>query len=151
MPLLPRHWVPQPLTALVLTACAIAALSWAAGQAELSALGPNYLATAFVDLFLLLGLVLAIFYPIHVDRQTKLQLSTLPLFLMAVLLPPLLAGLTAGVGTLLAQTVTRHRTHNLPSDIATAASRLTLVVLVTSAVARLGVAGGIPHVVTLAT
>jgi putative nucleotidyltransferase with HDIG domain len=94
------------------------------------------LETGLVSLGLLAAAVWAGTHPVHIRHQTKVYLTTLPLYLLGVLVPPPLAALVAGIGILLAQLRMRPMTGNLPSDIATAVGRWVLVVAVTGVVAQ---------------
>jgi len=94
-----RRLLPQPGVGAVTAALAVLALlaAWLrAGIPPFSALLPAY--------GLALGLVGAVVvtyqYPIHIRHQTKVYLFTIVYYLLAVLTPPPLAALAAGLGAL---------------------------------------------------
>ncbi len=93
--------------------------------------------TGLVAALLVAALIWTDTHPIHLRRQIKVHLTTLPLYLMAVLLPPPLAALASGLGILIAQWKMRPQTGNLPSDIATAISRWVVIILLASPIAQL--------------
>lgn len=124
----PKAWRPQPFTAISATLLALAGwlLSWGLLPYTPSAFGG--VETSLAAIFLVAALVWTGIHPIHIQRQTKIYLSTLPLYLMAVLLPPPLAVIVASLGLLLTQLKMRSHTGNRPSDIATAISRWAIIV-----------------------
>jgi HD-GYP domain-containing protein (c-di-GMP phosphodiesterase class II) len=132
-----RRWLPQPATAIAFMVIAVAAVVWTASLPQFTLQGRIGLESVFLVITLSAGLIWAGLFPIHINRQTKLQLTTIPLYLMAVLLPPAVASLTAGTVALVSQLVSRSRTGNLPSDIATNVGRWTLIVLLSSLTAHL--------------
>ena len=130
-------WVPsQPHTAVVCTAAAVAALGWAWAQPPAAEDPSPPVQIALVVLFLGATLLWATTHPLHLRHKVKVHLTTLPLYLMAVLAPPFLAGAAAGAGVLLGQLRMRPHTGNLPSDIATAVSRWVILVTATSGLAH---------------
>ncbi len=68
--------------------------------------------------------------PIHVTYHTKVALTTVPLFLMAVLLPLPLTLIAAGFSTLVGELLERKRRGSLVSDIIGATARAIIVGLV---------------------
>jgi HD-GYP domain-containing protein (c-di-GMP phosphodiesterase class II) len=126
-------WVPpQPLTAFVASLLAAVGLAWAMAEAPARLAGEPWLVTSGVIVFLIALLIWAGTHPLHLRHQTKVHLTTLPLYLMAVLAPPPVAALAAGLGVLAGEVRMRPQTGNLPSDIATAVSRWALIVLAAS-------------------
>ncbi len=125
---------PQPLTAVALGASSALPLAWA------WSMYPMRDAVSWQLLTLAVGLAVAFLlvarFPIHVRHNLKLLLTTVPLYLMATMLPPALAATTAGVGVLIFQLDARKRMGLLPVDIITAVTRWTLTVLVSSMVAH---------------
>jgi HD-GYP domain-containing protein (c-di-GMP phosphodiesterase class II) len=64
------------------------------------------------------AIVLADHFPVHLTRGTKASMTTLPIYLGVVLLPPPLAILAAGLGLLVAEIRARKERGLLPRDIA---------------------------------
>jgi|GEM_PF-6958707 len=95
----------------------------------------NPFAPAFL-LALALGasVVIADLDPIQLAPHFKVSITTVPLFLMAALLPPPLAGLSAASSMLIAELLSRSKRLRLPSEIAFATIRWGLVVLLSSLV-----------------
>ena len=81
--------------------------------------------------------VIANRYPVHIRFHTKIHIATVPLYLMALLLPPSLAALAAGIGMLIEQWMSHYLSGNLPSDIATAVGRLVIVAVLGAWTAQL--------------
>ncbi|HET9224986.1 MAG TPA: hypothetical protein VFO07_20905, partial [Roseiflexaceae bacterium] len=113
------------------------ALTYSWAGTNLAALRTDSLQIAFIALFLIGALVIANRYPIHVQSHTKVLVISVPLFLMAVFLPPALAGLAAGLGTLIDELKERKRRRSLLSDIITTTSRWIVVVSLAAWVAHL--------------
>jgi HD-GYP domain-containing protein (c-di-GMP phosphodiesterase class II) len=80
-------------------------------------------------------------YTIHVYYHTKVTLTTVPLFVMAVLLPPPLTALVAGLTALIEAVRGRKQTGSLPSDIATYSGRWVIIGLVGGMIAHLPARG----------
>jgi len=118
---------PQPLVALLLGTLAAVALIWSSQLTNFPVLRTG-------DLFLAVGLATAIAasykFPIHLGRGQKVDLTSVPLYLIAVLSPNMvLAAATAGVGVLVGEMLVKRGRGNLYSDVLTATSRWTIVVL----------------------
>ena len=130
-----RRIIPQPLIAFLISGFAL--LAFLAAWRMLPLFDPSSWVT-LVALALGLGLaaVLADLRPIHIHYHTKVTVTTVPLYMLAVLLPPPLAALAAGGSRLLGELLERKKCGNLPSDIATSTARWALIGLVTSAVAH---------------
>jgi hypothetical protein len=124
---------PQPLVAGATGLLAGLALlaSWHGGVAAPS------LASLVLTLFLLVAVVASYQYPIHIRHRTKVNMSTVPLFLMATLLPAPLAALAAGLGVLGGELSAQKVTGAYLSDIVTHVGRRTLLVLLGAIVAHL--------------
>jgi HD-GYP domain-containing protein (c-di-GMP phosphodiesterase class II) len=138
-------WVPpQPLTAAAISGLALAGLGWSWLAAPIALSAPEWITTAAGVAFLAAVLVWAGTHPLHLRHQTKVYLSTLPLYLMAVLAPPPVAVLAAAMGVLIAQLKMRPQTGNFPSDMATAVGRWSLIVLAASTLTHLPAAAGWP-------
>ncbi len=138
-------WVPpQPHTGILAAVLALAGLlgAWAGAPTDWAKL--NWFETAFVLAFLVCLLVWAGTHPLHLRHQTKVHLTTLPIYLIALLVPPALAGVAAGLGVLIGQLRMRPQTGNYPSDMAIAVSRWVMVALCASALAHWPAAGAWP-------
>src|SRR5262245_12390454 len=100
-----KTWLPQPLTAVVFITLALTAVRWSWTMRPEAWLGDltRQVETGLVSLGLLTAIFWAGTHPIHIRHQTKVYLTTLPLYLLSVLVPPPLAGIVAGSGILLAQ------------------------------------------------
>jgi hypothetical protein len=61
--------------------------------------------------------VVAGLYQIHIQSCTKVLLTTPPLYLAATLLPPGVAALTAGLGVLILQLMTRAKKGSATTDL----------------------------------
>lgn len=108
--------VPQPLIGAVTIALALimVTVGWlASSPASTSS------SSVLVALYLVVTVVLSRQLPIHVRYNTKLYVDSVPLFLIAVLLPPPLAATAAGLGILAAELAVRSRTGLYFADIAT--------------------------------
>ncbi len=141
---MPRSIAPflkQPLAAFVVTIIAMLGVIWS--WFGLPASTPLVVSdsTALLALCFIVICVGADIYPIHVTYHTKVSITTLLLYLMAVVLPPPLAALAAGVSRLVAEFLERHKRGSLPSDIVTGTGRWVFVAVVTAWVAHLPTAG----------
>jgi hypothetical protein len=63
------------------------------------------------------AIVAAYYYPIHLRHQTKVLLISVAYYLLAVLVPPPLAALTAGLGALGGEVFRRRASGAYPSDV----------------------------------
>src|SRR3954451_12545761 len=89
-------------------------------------------AQAVIAIILVAGVVLAYQFPLHIGYHFKIEVNTVPLYLMAVLLPPPRAATAAGLGILVAELAVRARRGSYPSDIRTAAGLFVIVILLGS-------------------
>lgn len=125
----------QPLlgtAALGLALGAVALVTSQSAQAPLTNRPMLVLAAALTA-----ALVLTQFFPIHVHQNTKIHMGSVVLYLMAVLLPPPLAGPVAFAGMLVGEVLNRRVRDVYPSDIASQVGRWTLVALLGSLIAHL--------------
>jgi len=138
-----RQWLarqmPQPLVAVAI--CALAALSlgvsyWPYLQRPGGAATLESAPLLLCAMALLVCVVLAYKFPIHLRFQLKIYMSSVPLYLMAVLLPPPLAATLAGAGMLTGELMVQAERKNYPSDIATNVARWIPVALLSSLVAH---------------
>ena len=118
---------PQPLVALLLGTLAAGVLLWTSLLTSFPVLGIEDLLLAAG---LAAGIVASYQFPIHLGRGQKADLTSVPLYLIAVLSPNMvLAGATAGIGVLIGELLVKRGRGNLYSDVFTATSRWTIVVL----------------------
>ncbi len=135
MPVVLRRVFPQPGLAAIVSVLALATL--AAGW-ELQGRTPISGAQGLLTLFLFAAIVAAYQFPIHINRHLKVEMTTVPTYLIAALLPTVpLAALAAGAGILTGELLNRTRRGNYWSDVFTAASRFTLAVFISAAVGQL--------------
>jgi HD-GYP domain-containing protein (c-di-GMP phosphodiesterase class II) len=140
---------PQPFLAVVLAALTSLALGnlWSAelntphlfGFANSSggypALDTPHL---IVVLFLMVGVAAAYKFSIHIGRSRKVEMTSVPLYLIAVLVPSVPIDATAAVlGVQEGEMLVRKERCNLLSDVVTASARWAIVVLIGSAFAHL--------------
>jgi len=126
-----------PLTGLLMTALALLALGAAWISASLLQASRLDLQTGLLAVAFTLAAILADRHPVHVAHHTKVAVTTVPLFLMAALLPPPLAGLAAGVAVLVGEVSTRSEYGNHPEDIALSVARCVVVASLGGIVAHL--------------
>jgi HD-GYP domain-containing protein (c-di-GMP phosphodiesterase class II) len=96
-------------------------------------------------LFLIAAVVIADRYPIHVQRHTKVSIISVPLYLLAVLFPPLSAVCAVGVGVLIAELIARHERASQPLDIVLTTGRWSMVAMLGTWIAHTPPSIGIPH------
>jgi signal transduction histidine kinase len=99
--------------------------------------GPGTVPVALLALGLVIAIVVATRFPIHIRRKTKVHMASVPFYLLAVLVPPALAATAAGVGALLGELSVRAQRGNSAGDIASEVGRRVLVVLLGALVAHL--------------
>lgn len=100
---------------------------------------------------LIVALHLSYQFPVHIRYTIKMEMGSVPLYLMAILLPPVLAAVTVGVGTVIAEWSVRKSRDSQPGDIATQAGRWMIIALAGSSVAHLVPASYSPlYIATLA-
>ena len=103
---------------------AAAAITWErAGLADLQ-LGDLVLAA-----LLAAAIVHSLIYPIHVSRGFKISVHTIPLFLLATLVPPPLAATAAAVALFIGEIAQRHVKGQYISDMASTVGRTAIAVL----------------------
>ncbi|MFL5801204.1 MAG: HD-GYP domain-containing protein [Roseiflexaceae bacterium] len=96
-------------------------------------------------LFLIAAVVVADRYPIHVQRHTKVSIISVPLYLLAVLFPPLPAVCAMAAGVLIAELVARRERDSQPLDIVVATSRWVVVAMLGTWIAHLPFEGSVPR------
>jgi len=95
-------------------------------------------------LALLVAIVLAYQFPLPVRPHTKVYLSSVPLYLLAVLMPPALGAAAAGAAAFVGEISVRERRGTTLAQVATEAGRRALIILAGAALTRaLGGAGSV--------
>src|SRR5919109_350098 len=143
-----RCLLPQPLVGAGTVALALVALAAAWITAPLRIGSPETVRVTLLALGLMIAIVAANRFPIPIRRQQKVYMATVPVYLLAVLVPPPLAATAAGVGMLLSELSLRARRRNTVGDIASEVGRWVLVVLLGALVAHLPGEGAL-HTVSL--
>jgi HD-GYP domain-containing protein (c-di-GMP phosphodiesterase class II) len=95
------------------------------------------------------AVVLAYQFPIYIWHKTKICVFTVPLFLMAVFLTPVLAATTAGLAILTAEMAVRTQRGNSMHSVATHTGRWIIIMLAGSLVAHIPVPDTAVRVVPL--
>jgi HD-GYP domain-containing protein (c-di-GMP phosphodiesterase class II) len=143
--------VPQPLVSIVASALALCALGWAWVGTEFGYRTSANLGTLAFAFVLGLAVVVVGQYPIYFGYRVKIELTTVPLYLMAVLLPLPLAAAFSGLSILALELSQRSTKGNAFSDVVTAASRWVLIALAGGWVAHLSVTTEVERAVVLIT
>jgi len=118
---------PQPLIALLLATFTLVSLTVVGLTSRISGVDVASIVLAGV---LAAAVAISYQFPIHVGRSHKVEMTSISLYLMAVLLPlPLLASAAAGFGILGGELLVRAKRGNLYSDVTTAVCRWMLIVL----------------------
>jgi hypothetical protein len=81
-----------------------------------------------LSLFLVAGLMLSYPFPLHIRLKTKIGIGSVPLYLMAALLPPPLAAVAAGIGVFGGHLLVKQQRGTYLSDIVTESARWVLVI-----------------------
>src|ERR687885_791014 len=89
---------PQPLVGAGTVALALVALAVAWIRAPGDIGGPETAPVALLPLGLVVATVVASRFPIHIRRKTKVYMTSVPFYLLAVLVPPAVAGTAARGG-----------------------------------------------------
>jgi putative nucleotidyltransferase with HDIG domain len=141
-----RHnqYNPQPLTAILMSVLALISLVAFWRNQPAIVLDPAGLQTGILAIFLATAVVGAGLRPIHIRHNIKVVITTVPLYIAAMLLPPAVAALTAGASTLLVQFLARSQRGNTPSDIATATSRWVIIAFLSASIAQYAIANHRP-------
>jgi hypothetical protein len=132
-----RRFLPQTLLALIVGGIAVVGLTlawlpWWRGVAQ-----PMLLQDLIVVSVLGCAALVAEAFPIHVYYHTKLSLTTIPLFLMACLLPPPLAATAAGLTILFSEILGRAKLGNDVMTMLASASRWVIIALVGAYIAQI--------------
>jgi hypothetical protein len=121
------RFMPQPLTAITISILALTILVAPWADTPVLVLDTVNIHDGLIALFLAGAIISAGMNPIHFQRNIKVFLTTVPLYVAAILLPPPIAALTAGMSILIVQLLTQSHSRNTPSDIATAAGRWVII------------------------
>jgi diguanylate cyclase (GGDEF)-like protein/PAS domain S-box-containing protein len=135
--------MPQPFIGAAGTVLTVAALAVAVVLRPPSFGAPGFLPDCALALCLILAVVLAYLFPISVRNETKVYMNSVPLFMMASILPIPMAAISICLGKLTGELATRSRTGIYNSDISTQVSRWTLGGLAGTVVAHTGAGPGI--------
>jgi HD-GYP domain-containing protein (c-di-GMP phosphodiesterase class II) len=131
-----RKLLAWPPTTIVMSILAVIILigSWFEPTTQIQdVLQPQML---LIAVFLAVAIIIAGIFPIHIRHNIKIVLTTIPLYVAAMLLPPALAALVVGIAILLVEIITNSYTRNFVSDIATAISRWVIISFLISWVAQ---------------
>jgi signal transduction histidine kinase len=90
-----------------------------------------------ISLCLAVATVLAYRWPIHLRPHTKVSMASVPYYLLAVLVPPPLAAITAGLAALAGELSVQRVRGTTPASIAAESGRRVLVVWLGALVAQL--------------
>jgi len=135
--LIVKRLYPQPLIGAGTLALAVLAVVAFWMRGSFTSTATSNPAQALTSLFLVVAVVLAYRFPIHIRRDVKIYMASIPLYLIASLLSPPLAAVTAGLGVLTSQLNIRSQRGGYLSDVATETGRWIIVVLLGSIVAHL--------------
>jgi len=130
------RFIPQPLTAILMSILALIILIAPWLNTSAIALNSTSAQIGLIAIFLIAAVIGTGMHPIHLRPSIKVVLTTVPLYVAAMLLPPAVAGLTAGISTLIWQLLTRSQRGNTPSDVATAAGRWVIIAFLSAWVAQ---------------
>lgn len=119
---------PQPL--LGAGTALIAALAWLVSAGSYGAYQLTFgLSNAIVGGLLVAALIIAYRFPIHIRHHAKVVMTSVPRYILAILLAPPVAVLAAVLGTASGELITRKERGMFLSDIATELGRTTFCVL----------------------
>ncbi len=127
----PRSWWPQPLlggATATLALLLLTALWWATWTAPGGPREATSAGSLLIAIVLGCAVVAAYQFPLHVRPQTKVYLSSVPYYLLAVLLPPPLAATAAGLAALVGEVSVRAQRRTSAGDIASEVGRRAPVV-----------------------
>jgi hypothetical protein len=135
-----RKFLKQPLIAIATGATAVVLVTLSSlhqwGSSPTSVMSPgNFLLAAC----LAVAILLAYQFPIYIRHNTKICIMTVPLFLMAALLPPPLAGAATLLAVFGSEAIVSRKRGTHLVDMLTMASRWCLTVLAGALVAHLKV------------
>ncbi len=128
---------PRLLSALLISSAALLSLLWSWTRPEFDVVSWLNPRSSLVALFLVTMVILADAFPIQIRPHVKASLSTVPLYLIAVFLPPSVAGFSSGFAVFVSEVLTRRERGYSLFDIMIATARWVIVALLGSLVAHL--------------
>lgn len=81
-----------------------------------------------IALYLVAAIIVSYYFPINARLHTKIQMTTIVLYLAALLLPPVLAATIVGIGILIAEILVSSTRKNNAADIAMQTARNILMI-----------------------
>ena len=102
-----------------------------------------------IALYLVAAIIVSYYFPINARLHTKIQMTTIVLYLAALLLPPVLAATIVGIGILIAEILVSSTRKNNAADIAMQTARNILMIQGIAMVAHLSSASGSVQVLFL--
>ncbi len=97
------RFMPQPLTAIMISILALIILIAPWVDTPTLVLNTTRIHAVLIAIFLSITIISAGMNPIHFQHNIKVFLTTVPLYVAAMLLPPAVAALTAGISILIVQ------------------------------------------------
>ena len=143
------RFMPQPLTAILISILALVVLIAPWITAPAIVLNAISIEACLIAIFLSIAIIGAGIYPIHLQHNIKVYLTTVSLYVMAIVLSPELAAFAAGISILIVQLLTRGHSGNTPSDIATATGRWVIIAFLSAWVTQQATANQLPLPVVL--
>ena len=130
------HLMLQPQVGIgtILAGSGVLAASWFSAPHVLSE--SSAVSFALLALSLIGAVVLSYQFPIHTRHNTKIHMTSVPLFLMIALLPPPLAASTVGAGMLVGELSVKKQRGGHLSDIASQVGRWIVIAAVGSVIAH---------------
>ena len=98
-----------------------------------------------IALYLVIAIVVSYYFPINGRLHTKIQMTTIALYLSAILLPASLAATVVGIGVLIAEIMVRSARKNRVSDVTLQTARNILMIQFVAIVAHLPAGTGSIH------
>ena len=135
--------MPQPLVTVAVAAGTVlcVVVPWLLAPSPLESLHTGTLLRA---LGVGVAVVITFAFPIHISRSTQVCVSTVPLYLIAVLFPSMLAVIIAATSVLVSELLLRRQSKTHLSDIVTSAGRLAPGILLAGLVVH-----GLPPIVPM--
>ncbi len=133
-----KQLFPQPAIASVVSLLAVVGSGYAWAVQGGASNGIPDMRDLLLAAVLVAGVAVAYRFPIHLNRSRKAEITSVPLYLIATLLPGVpLAATAAGLGILIGELMVRVERGNYYSDVFTAVSRWVIVVMAGSTFAHL--------------